>query len=135
VKAFLEDMPKQFGAADLILSRSGASTVAELAAAGKPSLLVPFPQAADDHQRKNAEVLAKAGAAMLMLEQQMTAGALLDALRDLLQAPRRLQEMGLRARALAHPDAASQIARMVVEVSLGSRAKEGSLAGRSVASR
>ena len=63
VQAFLEDMPAQFAASDLILARSGASTVAELAASGKPSLLVPFPQAADDHQRKNAEVLVEGGAA------------------------------------------------------------------------
>ena len=73
VQAFLEDMPKQFAASDLILARSGASTVAELAASGKPSLLVPFPQAADDHQRKNAEVLVEGGAAVMLLEQDMTA--------------------------------------------------------------
>ena len=75
VQAFLEDMPQQFGASDLILARSGASTVAELAASGKPSLLVPFPLAADDHQRKNAEVLVEGGAASMMLEKDMTAHA------------------------------------------------------------
>ena len=77
-------MPEQFAASDLILARSGASTVAELAASGKPSLLVPFPQAADDHQRKNAEVLVEGGAALMLLEQDMTADKLLRALSGLL---------------------------------------------------
>ena len=73
VQAFLDDMPRQFAASDLVLARSGASTVAELAASGKPSLLVPFPQAADDHQRRNAEVFQEGGAAVMLLEQDMSA--------------------------------------------------------------
>src|SRR6202042_594633 len=71
VEAFLTDMPAQYAAADLVLARSG-STVAELAAAGKPSLLVPFAAAADDHQRKNAEVLVEAGAAEMLLQRDVT---------------------------------------------------------------
>jgi UDP-N-acetylglucosamine--N-acetylmuramyl-(pentapeptide) pyrophosphoryl-undecaprenol N-acetylglucosamine transferase len=113
VQAFLEDMPKQFAASDLILARSGASTVAELAASGKPSLLVPFPQAADDHQRKNAEVLVEGGAAVMLLEQEMTATALLDRLTGLLGNPDRLHEMATSARTFAHPQAAARIAEMV----------------------
>jgi UDP-N-acetylglucosamine--N-acetylmuramyl-(pentapeptide) pyrophosphoryl-undecaprenol N-acetylglucosamine transferase len=113
VQAFLEDMPKQFAASDLILARSGASTVAELAASGKPSLLVPFPQAADDHQRKNAEVLVEGGAAAMLLEQEMTATALLDRLTGLLGNPDRLHEMATIARTFAHPQAAARIAEMV----------------------
>jgi len=113
VQAFLEDMPKQFAASDLILGRSGASTVAELAASGKPSLLVPFPQAADDHQRKNAEVLVEGGAAAMLLEQEMTATALLDRLTGLLGNPDRLHEMATIARTFAHPQAAARIAEMV----------------------
>src|SRR6202044_989030 len=66
VEAFLTDMPQQYAAADVVLARSG-STVAELCAAGKPSLLVPFAGAADDHQRKNAEGLAVGGAAVMLL--------------------------------------------------------------------
>src|SRR6202012_2814715 len=84
VQAFLDDMPGQLAVSDLILARSGASTVAELAASGKPSLLVPFPQAADDHQRKNAEVLMKGGAAAMLIEQDMTAPRLLEDLTSLL---------------------------------------------------
>jgi UDP-N-acetylglucosamine--N-acetylmuramyl-(pentapeptide) pyrophosphoryl-undecaprenol N-acetylglucosamine transferase len=113
VQAFLEDMPKQFAASDLILARSGAGTVAELAASGKPSLLVPFPQAADDHQRKNAEVLVEGGAAAMLLEQEMTATALLDRLTGLLGNPDRLHEMATIARTFAHPQAAARIAEMV----------------------
>jgi UDP-N-acetylglucosamine--N-acetylmuramyl-(pentapeptide) pyrophosphoryl-undecaprenol N-acetylglucosamine transferase len=112
VQAFLEDMPQQFAESDLILARSGASTVAELAASGKPSLLVPFPQAADDHQRKNAEVLVEGGAAMMLLEQEMTASKLLDALSGLLQNRDQLREMAARARTFAHPQAAARIAEM-----------------------
>jgi UDP-N-acetylglucosamine--N-acetylmuramyl-(pentapeptide) pyrophosphoryl-undecaprenol N-acetylglucosamine transferase len=113
VQAFLEDMPAQFAASDLILARSGASTVAELAASGKPSLLVPFPQAADDHQRKNAEVLVKGGAAAMLLEQDMTESSLLDKLTGLLSHPGALQEMSTRARTFAYPQAAARIAEMV----------------------
>jgi UDP-N-acetylglucosamine--N-acetylmuramyl-(pentapeptide) pyrophosphoryl-undecaprenol N-acetylglucosamine transferase len=113
VQAFLEDMPSQFAASDLILARSGASTVAELAASGKPSLLVPFPQAADDHQRKNAEVLVEGGAAVMLLEQDMTDARLLDALSGLLSNPGRLQEMAAHARTFAYPQAAARIAEMV----------------------
>ncbi len=113
VQAFLEDMPKQFGESDLILARSGASTVAELAASGKPSLLVPFPQAADDHQRKNAEVLVEGGAAVMLLEQDMSATALLEKLSGLLNDRPRLSSMAERARTFAHPRAAVRIAEMV----------------------
>ena len=75
-------MARRFEAADLVLSRSGASTVAEEMAAGKPALLVPFPGAADDHQRKNAEVMAGAGAATLLIESEMTPERLLASLTE-----------------------------------------------------
>lgn len=112
VQAFLDDMPQQFAASDLILSRSGASTVAELAAAAKPSVLIPFPQAADDHQRKNAEVLAEAGAAAVIVEQSLTKAVLLETLKELLCDSDRLQQMAERAKSLAHPDAAKRIAEI-----------------------
>jgi UDP-N-acetylglucosamine--N-acetylmuramyl-(pentapeptide) pyrophosphoryl-undecaprenol N-acetylglucosamine transferase len=80
---------------------------------GKPSLLVPFPQAADDHQRKNAEVLLEGGAAAMLLEQDMTEASLLDTLRELLSTPGKLQEMATRARTFAYPQAAARIAEMV----------------------
>jgi UDP-N-acetylglucosamine--N-acetylmuramyl-(pentapeptide) pyrophosphoryl-undecaprenol N-acetylglucosamine transferase len=120
VQAFLEDMPNQFAASDLILARSGASTVAELAASGKPSLLVPFPQAADDHQRKNAEVLVEGGAAKMLLEQDMSREALLAALSGLLRDREKLSEMSACARTFAHPQAAARIAEMVAALAASS---------------
>jgi UDP-N-acetylglucosamine--N-acetylmuramyl-(pentapeptide) pyrophosphoryl-undecaprenol N-acetylglucosamine transferase len=112
VCAFIDDMPAQYAAADLILCRSG-STVAELAAAGKPALLVPFPQAADDHQRKNAEVLARAGAAVMRIEAGLTAEDLQCELVRLLGDPARLAEMSAKAKAMAKPGALQRIAEMV----------------------
>ena len=113
VVAFLDDMPAQYAAADLVLARSG-STVAELAAAGKPSLLVPFAAAADDHQRKNAEVLVAAGAAEMLLQKDVTPESLLESLRGLLLDPVRRAEMAVRAKTLAKPGALERIAGMVL---------------------
>ncbi len=113
VEAFLTDMPAQYAAADLVLARSG-STVAELCAAGLPSLLVPFPQAADDHQRKNAEVLAAAGAAQMLLQADVTPESLESALLGLLlDAPRRAA-MARAARSLARPGALERIAAKIL---------------------
>jgi UDP-N-acetylglucosamine--N-acetylmuramyl-(pentapeptide) pyrophosphoryl-undecaprenol N-acetylglucosamine transferase len=117
VHAFLDDMPRRFASADLVLARSGASTVAELAAAGKPALLVPFPQATDDHQRKNAEVMVADGAARMFIEAQMSEELLLKKLAGLLSEGEELERMGLRAKGLAKPDAAADIAAMVAELS------------------
>lgn len=116
VYPFLDDMPRRFQAADLVLARSGASTVAELAAAGKPSLLVPFPRAADDHQRKNAEVLAGAGAAQVLLEGDLTPEHLEQSLIRLLNGRSELEHMSEQARKLALPDATTRIASMVAEI-------------------
>ena len=120
VEPFLEDMPLQFAQADLVLARSGASTVAELAAAGKPSLLVPFAAAADDHQRKNAEVLVNAGAAEMLLEKDMNPEKLLGVLLRMFENKEYLREMGSRAKILAHPNAAHDIAETIGSLS-GSR--------------
>jgi UDP-N-acetylglucosamine--N-acetylmuramyl-(pentapeptide) pyrophosphoryl-undecaprenol N-acetylglucosamine transferase len=119
VEAFLEDMPAQYGAADLVLARSG-STVAELCAAGRPSLLVPFAAAADDHQRKNAEVLAQAGAAVMLLQKDVTPTSLLEALRGLLLDPARRAEMAVWAKSLAKPGAVERIAEMAAGLAKGS---------------
>ena len=112
VHAFLDDMPRRFEAADLVLARSGASTVAELAAAGKPSLLIPFPQAADDHQRRNAEALAEAGAARMMLEKELTPEGLRETVIRMIGDRAGLERMGEQARTMAHPDATRRIAEM-----------------------
>lgn len=115
VRAFLDDMPARFAQADLILCRSGSS-VAELAAAGKPSLLVPFPYAADNHQHRNAQIFADAGAAVLLPESELSDERLMRELTALLGSPEQLREMGARARTLAHPDALERIAQMALRL-------------------
>jgi UDP-N-acetylglucosamine--N-acetylmuramyl-(pentapeptide) pyrophosphoryl-undecaprenol N-acetylglucosamine transferase len=118
VAAFLEDMPRRFADADLILCRSGASTVAELAAAGKAAVLVPLPTAADNHQLRNAEVFAAAGAAELRVQSGDAAmeSFLASDLSALLLDAGRRREMSRRVRGLAHPDAVKVIGEMVVEL-------------------
>jgi UDP-N-acetylglucosamine--N-acetylmuramyl-(pentapeptide) pyrophosphoryl-undecaprenol N-acetylglucosamine transferase len=115
VSAFLTNMPEQYAAADLVLARAG-STVAELAAAGKPSLLVPLPTAADDHQRKNAELVARGGAAEVLLQAELTPAVLLERLVALLTDRERLRTMSIRARAMAKPEALPRIGEMIVEL-------------------
>jgi UDP-N-acetylglucosamine--N-acetylmuramyl-(pentapeptide) pyrophosphoryl-undecaprenol N-acetylglucosamine transferase len=117
VRPFIDEMPARFAQATLVIARSGASTVAELAAAGKPSLLVPFAAAADDHQRRNAEEMVKAGAAVLLDESEIDApGKLLAALTGLLSNPERLAAMAAAARTQAHPAAAERIASRLAEL-------------------
>jgi UDP-N-acetylglucosamine--N-acetylmuramyl-(pentapeptide) pyrophosphoryl-undecaprenol N-acetylglucosamine transferase len=121
VSAFLDDMPAQFAKAHLVMSRSGASTVAELAAADKPSLLVPFAAAADDHQRRNAEEMAKAGASIMLTESDLaTPERLLAGLKELLASPQRLAAMATAAKTQAHPGAAERIADKLAELAAAS---------------
>ena len=111
IRPFLDDMPARFAQADLVMARSGASTVAELAAAGKPSLLVPFAAAADEHQKRNAEAMVDAGAAVMLEEWDLDVpGKLLAALINLLKSPEGLAGMSAAARTQAHPAAAERIA-------------------------
>jgi UDP-N-acetylglucosamine--N-acetylmuramyl-(pentapeptide) pyrophosphoryl-undecaprenol N-acetylglucosamine transferase len=114
---FIEDMPAAFARADLVVCRSGASTVAEIAAAGKPAVFVPFPRAADDHQRVNAEALERAGAAVLVEESKLEGVWLAETVAALLGDPRRLQRMSDAARGRAHPNAARDIAAMAAKIS------------------
>ncbi len=116
VSAFISDMPTIFARADLLLCRSGASTVAEVAAAGKPAIFVPFPRAADDHQRVNAQALERAGAAVVLEETKLDDVWLVDTVSALLGDPRRLRRMGEAARSLSHPNAARDIAKMASEL-------------------
>jgi len=117
VCAFLDDMPEHFAKAHLVLARSGASTVAELAAAGKPALLVPFAAAADQHQRANAEAMVAAGAAVMLQEPELDEpGRLLNALVGLLKDPQHLSAMSAAARSQAHPAAAERIADRLAQL-------------------
>jgi UDP-N-acetylglucosamine--N-acetylmuramyl-(pentapeptide) pyrophosphoryl-undecaprenol N-acetylglucosamine transferase len=120
VSAFFEDMPVRFAQANLVMARSGASTVAELAAAAKPALLVPFAAAADEHQKRNAEVMVDSGAAVMLQEKDLEIpGKLLETLIGLLTSPERLAAMGAAARTLAHPDAAQRIADRLQALAAG----------------
>jgi UDP-N-acetylglucosamine--N-acetylmuramyl-(pentapeptide) pyrophosphoryl-undecaprenol N-acetylglucosamine transferase len=109
VVAFERDMPARYAESDLALCRSGALTVAELAMAGLPALLVPYPHAADDHQTANARAAADAGAAIVLPARPLTADDVLRALADLAARPECLVEMAAAAARLARPDAAAQI--------------------------
>jgi UDP-N-acetylglucosamine--N-acetylmuramyl-(pentapeptide) pyrophosphoryl-undecaprenol N-acetylglucosamine transferase len=113
---FIDDMPAAFARADLVVCRSGASTVAEIAAAGKPAVFVPFPRAADDHQRVNAEALARHDAAVVVEESKLEGVWLAETIAALLQDPQRLQRMGQAARQLSHPNAAREIAAIAARV-------------------
>src|SRR5271166_1531104 len=113
---FIEDMPAAFARANLLVCRSGASTVAEITSAGKPAIFVPFPRAADDHQRVNAEALAKSGAAVVVEESKLEGVWLAETISALLGDSRRLQGMSEAARSLAHPNAARDIAAMAARV-------------------
>ena len=113
---FINEMPEAFRKADLLVCRSGASTVAEITAAGKPAILIPFPAATDDHQTRNAEALVQAGAAVLMKESELTPERLVATVRELLSDKEKLTKMGEAAKALAHPNAANEIATMAAKV-------------------
>lgn len=108
-EAFLDPVVSEMAAATLIVCRAGATTLAELAALGRPAVLVPFAAATDDHQRRNAEVLASAGAAVVIEERDLSGGRLAQTVVGLLDAPDRLAAMGRAMRAFARPDAAAQI--------------------------
>lgn len=116
ISAFIQDMPAAFTEADLIICRSGAGAVAELAAAGKPSILIPFPFAADDHQLRNAEAFQKAGASELFLDREWTGQQLFDTVCDFIEKPSRLAEMGVNARKLSHAGAAKRAAEILEEI-------------------
>jgi len=113
VYKFIDDMPAMFARADLLVCRSGASTVGEITAAGKPATFVPFPRAADDHQNVNARALERAGAAVVVEESNLEAAYLVDTIAALLNDPRRLRRMSEAAKSLAHPKAVEEIAAMV----------------------
>jgi UDP-N-acetylglucosamine--N-acetylmuramyl-(pentapeptide) pyrophosphoryl-undecaprenol N-acetylglucosamine transferase len=116
VLPFIADMPAAFAAADLIVCRSGAGAVAELAAASKPSILAPFPFAADQHQLRNAEAFVRAGAAFLVEDREMTGEKLFRTVSKLAADPAGLARMGAAARSLAHPGAARRAAEVLEEV-------------------
>jgi UDP-N-acetylglucosamine--N-acetylmuramyl-(pentapeptide) pyrophosphoryl-undecaprenol N-acetylglucosamine transferase len=113
VVAFLDDMERRLGDADLVLARSGATTCAELAVAGKAALLVPFAGAADDHQTTNARALEAAGAARVLEERALTGESLARAIGALVEQPQTLTAMDQAARRLGKKDAAARVADLL----------------------
>ncbi|MBI4165119.1 MAG: undecaprenyldiphospho-muramoylpentapeptide beta-N-acetylglucosaminyltransferase [Acidobacteria bacterium] len=116
VHAFIEDVPAALARADLVISRAGGNAVAELAAAGKACLLIPFPGAADHHQLANAQALERIGAARVIQQEDLSSKRLFSEVSALLAAPAELERMELAARAFARPNAASEIADLVEEL-------------------
>ena len=116
VRPFISDMPGEFGKADLIVSRAGATTCAELTAAGKASIMIPLPTAADDHQRKNAEALESKGAARMILQSELTAERLADEITEMIEHPERVDAMEAAAKAMSRNDAAEKTADLIEEL-------------------
>lgn len=116
VSPFIEDMAEAYGWADLVICRSGALTIAELAAAGVASILVPYPYAVDDHQTANGLYLSENGAAILLPQTELTPSVLAEHLKQMMQAPTRLVQMGEKARELARPNATAEVAAIVAEL-------------------
>ena len=114
--AFIDDMPARFAEADVVVCRAGASTVAEITAAGKAAIFVPLPTAADDHQRYNAENLVKKGAALMIPEAELSRERFIAEVTALFQDRKRLAQIGAEARKLAHPDATAHIAEMAAKL-------------------
>jgi UDP-N-acetylglucosamine--N-acetylmuramyl-(pentapeptide) pyrophosphoryl-undecaprenol N-acetylglucosamine transferase len=112
--AFLDDMANQYANADVVICRAGALTIAELAAAGVASVLVPFPHAVDDHQTYNARFLSEKGAAVLLPQTELNAEKLAQLLREMTRE--KLLAMAQAARNLAKPDATQQVAQVCAEL-------------------
>lgn len=117
VHSFIDDMAAAYAWADVVICRAGALTVSELAAAGKPSLLVPFPHAVDDHQTGNAKYLTERGAGVLMAQNQLNAERLAQELNRLLSNPNEVQQMAQNAHKAAQRGAAERVAAVCSELS------------------
>jgi UDP-N-acetylglucosamine--N-acetylmuramyl-(pentapeptide) pyrophosphoryl-undecaprenol N-acetylglucosamine transferase len=114
VRAYFADLPREMAAAHLVIARSGASTVAELAVAGRPAILVPLPIATDDHQTDNARALADAGGAVVIAQPAFTAEAVATAIAAWLGDPAALAVAAVAARGVGHPEAGARLADLVI---------------------
>lgn len=129
VLPFIQDMASAYAAADLVVSRAGATTIAELAALGKPALLIPYPFATNDHQRVNAEEVVRAGGARLILDRDLTGRRLAGEIQKLLTDRSLLATMGRAAQGLGRPQASSHLADLVCQLARDRR-DDGSLGHR-----
>jgi UDP-N-acetylglucosamine--N-acetylmuramyl-(pentapeptide) pyrophosphoryl-undecaprenol N-acetylglucosamine transferase len=119
VRPYIDDMVTDFAGADLVICRAGATTTAELIAAGKAAIMVPFPFAADDHQKKNAEALEAAGAARMILQKDLSDERLAKEIVELVQAPEKVSAMEQAVRNLARGDAAVAAVDMIEDLAAG----------------
>lgn len=113
---FIFDMPFAYGAADLVIARAGAGTIAEITRCGLPSILIPYPYATAQHQLRNARLLEEKGAAIVIQDHELNADLLAQRIEDLVTHPQRLRQMGQKARELSHPDATSKIVDLIYEL-------------------
>lgn len=119
VQAFFDDVPDRMSEAQLVISRSGASSVADISVIGRPSILIPYGAATADHQTANAQGLVDAGAAIRIPESKLTIEALSDAIETVLRNPHGAQQMAAAALSVSKPDAAEELARLVEAVAEG----------------
>ncbi len=121
VQPYISDMVAEFAKTDLIICRAGATSCAEIAAAGKAAMLIPLPTAADDHQRKNAEALQSAGAARMILQRDLSAENLAKEINDLINSPETISAMGTAAKKLARADAAQVTVDLIEKLNVQAR--------------
>jgi UDP-N-acetylglucosamine--N-acetylmuramyl-(pentapeptide) pyrophosphoryl-undecaprenol N-acetylglucosamine transferase len=122
VARFFTDLPRRMAASHLVIARSGASTLSELAVIGRPSILIPYPHAMDDHQAANADVLERAGAAWVIKQDVLNAEGLAQKLTEILTHPNMLEACGQAAKSLGHPDAAARLADLAEHLADGETA-------------
>ena len=130
---FFDDVPQRLAAAHLLIARAGASTVAEITAVGRPSILIPYPHAIDDHQAANARAVEDVGAAWVMPQESFSPETLAERLRDLLTAPEALRQAAERARTAGRPEAAARLADAVFDLIESNGAEGGAHTGRRAA--
>jgi UDP-N-acetylglucosamine--N-acetylmuramyl-(pentapeptide) pyrophosphoryl-undecaprenol N-acetylglucosamine transferase len=116
VHAYIQDMAQEYCAADLVICRAGATTIAELTVIGKAAMLVPFPYAAHHHQEQNARTLATVGAAEVILDQDLTGDLLAERIRFYWSHPDAITTMAAHCLALGKPDAASRVAQLCLQL-------------------
>lgn len=116
VREYIDDMPRCMAAADLVISRCGAMTLSELPAAGKPAILIPSPNVAENHQYHNAMALVKRGAAVCIEEKELTADRLWDSIREIVDSSEKMKEMGSNARRTAILDASDRIYAVICDI-------------------
>ncbi len=116
VRPFISNMVEEFAKVDIVICRAGATTCAELAAAGKAAIMIPLPTAADDHQRKNAEAMERAGGAKMLLQRDLSSANIAAELRSLVADPERITEMETAAKSVGRSDAAERAADLIDEL-------------------